>query len=90
MKHKIMTINENYFLRQLTPQNFVLESRNNDKLIILNSTAAYIWDCIANGCSNVEELQLQLMSHYKVDSFKLNEDLKNTLSQWESLSIIHI
>lgn len=84
-----MKINTNYELRQLSSTGFVLESQDKGELIVLNKTAAFIWETIKSGIDSEAELLNLIREKYQVDSEQADADLKTTISHWQSIGIIH-
>lgn len=84
-----MTINEQYKLRQLSKTGYVLESQEKGKLVVLNETAAFIWNALKSGSISFEELHQAITEKYRVDEKTALNDLSKTLSQWQSIGIIH-
>ena len=41
---------------------------NMSKVYSLNQTAAWIWQCVADGCTTLDELTERLCQEYKVDA----------------------
>lgn len=61
---------------------------NMSKVYSLNQTAAWIWQCVADGCTTLDELTERLCQEYKVDAEVARRDLEKQLADWQAFGLI--
>lgn len=61
---------------------------NMSKVYSLNQTAAWIWQCVADGCTTLDELTKRLCQKYKVDAEVVRRDLEKQLADWQAFGLI--
>ena len=50
--------------------------------------AAWIWQCVADGCTTLDELTERLCQEYKVDAEVARRDLEKQLADWQAFGLI--
>lgn len=86
-----MKIKEGFVLRQMCGENIVagegLEHINFNKLISLNSTAAYLWQELAGKEFTIEEMAELLVSRYGIDKELALKDSEVLANAWADAGV---
>lgn len=82
-----MTVNKKFIVKNVGNFSMVIDTSNPDSVIKLNSTAAEILDCIANGKTE-DEIAKELMSEYDITSDKAVADVESTVIRLKELGIV--
>ena len=81
-----MKIKEGFVLREMCGENIVagegLQHINFNKLISLNSTAAFLWKALEGKEFNVEEMAQLLVDEYEIDMELALKDSENLCNSW--------
>ena len=81
-----MKIKEGFILRQMCGENIVaaegLQHINFNKLISLNSTAAFLWKALENKEFTVEDMAQLLVDEYEIDMELASTDSANLIKAW--------
>jgi len=87
-----MTIKEGFCKREICGEYIItaegLAGMNFNKIIALNSTAAYLWDNIQGKDFSVEDLRDLLLAQYDVDSEKALSDSIAIAEQWKEAGLV--
>lgn len=86
-----MKIKEGFVLRQMCGENIVsgegLEHINFNKLISLNSTAAYLWEELVGKEFTINEMAELLISRYGIDKELALKDSQTLAQAWADAGI---
>lgn len=86
-----MKIKEGFVLRQMCGENIVagegLEHINFNKLISLNSTAAYLWQELAGKEFTIEEMAELLIGRYGIDKELALKDSEALAKAWADAGV---
>lgn len=86
-----MKIKKGFVLRQMCGENIVtaegLEHINFNKLISLNSTAAFLWEKVCDKEFTEEDLAKFLVEEYKIDWVLALNDSKSLCQAWINAGI---
>ncbi len=87
-----MKIKEGFTLREMCGEKIItgegMKHINFNKLISLNSTAAYLWDNLNKKEFTVEDMAQLLVDEYGIDMELAVKDSENLLKAWEEAGII--
>lgn len=87
-----MKIKKGFNLRTICGEQIVisdgLENIDFSKVISLNESAAYLWQCIFGKDFNIEELTKLLTEKYEVDDETAHNDAVKIVNQWKEIGII--
>lgn len=65
-----------------------VERVNFNKMIVMNETAAYLWNTIGQSDWEVKDLAALLTDEYEVDAATAMKDAEATVQQWKDAGII--
>jgi hypothetical protein len=86
-----MKIKNGFVLREMCGENIVaaegLEHINFNKLISLNSTAAFLWKALEGKEFTQEEMAQLLVDEYSIDMELAMTDSGNLMKSWEEAGI---
>lgn len=87
-----MQIKSGFTLRPLG-QEYILvgesvERVNFNKMIVMNETAAFLWNKVGSGHWEVKDLAALLLSEYEVDEATAMRDAQSTVELWKEAGII--
>ena len=86
-----MKIKDGFVLREMCGENIVaaegLEHINFNKLISLNSTAAFLWKALEGKEFTQEEMAQLLVDEYSIDMELAMTDSGNLMKSWEEAGI---
>lgn len=81
-----MKIKEGFILREMCGENIVtaegIEHINFNKLISLNSSAAYLWENLIGKEFTVEDMAALLVEQYKIDMELALKDSESLCKAW--------
>ena len=81
-----MKIKNGFVLREMCGEHIVaaegLENINFNKLISLNSTAAFLWEALVGKEFTVEEMAQLLVDEYEIDMELALTDSRNLMQSW--------
>ncbi len=87
-----MKIKKGFVLREMLGENIVtaegLEHINFNKLISLNSTAAFLWENLVEKEFTVEDMAALLIEEYGIDEELALKDSKNLCKAWLDAGIV--
>ncbi len=87
-----MKIKSGFVLREMLGENIVtaegLENINFNKLISLNSTAAFLWEKLIGKEFSVEDMARLLVEEYEIDKDLALKDSKNLCKAWIDAGIV--
>lgn len=87
-----MKIIEGFKLRKFGKENIVIgESAklvNFNKMIVLNSTAAFLWENICGKEFSTEDITALLVNNYEVDLDTATRDAATIVSDWRDAGLI--
>ncbi|MCQ2148901.1 MAG: PqqD family protein [Bacteroidales bacterium] len=87
-----MKIIEGFRLRKLGHENIVIGESvklvNFNKMVVLNSSAAYLWESVIGKEFTVEDLTRLLIEHYEVDSETAAKDSAKLAADWKEAGIV--
>lgn len=87
-----MKIIEGFKLRKLGKENIVMgESAklvNFNKMIVLNATAAFLWENICGKEFSTEDITALLVNNYEVDLDTATRDAATIVSDWRDAGLI--
>ena len=87
-----MKIKKGFILREMCGENIVtaegLEHINFNKLISLNSTAAFLWNKVVGKDFTAEEMAQFLVEEYKIDMELALKDSKALSQAWIEAGVI--
>jgi len=61
---------------------------NFNKMISLNATAAYLWECVQDKEFTVEDLKAALLDRYEVDEETAGKDAEAIAEKWIKVGIV--
>ena len=86
-----MKIKNGFVLREMCGENIVaaegLEHINFNKLISLNSTAAFLWKALEGKEFTIQDMAQLLVDEYKIDMELAMTDSGNLMKSWEEAGI---
>ena len=86
-----MKIKKGFVLREMCGENIVagegLEHINFNKLISLNSTAAFLWKALVGKEFTTEEMAQLLVDEYEIDMELAMTDSKKLMESWAEAGI---
>lgn len=86
-----MKIKEGFTLREMCGENIVtaegIEHINFNKLISLNSTAAYLWEALSGKEFTVEDMAGLLVERYGIDKELALKDSANLYEAWKNAGV---
>ena len=85
-KNKDMKIKDGFVLREMCGENIVtaegIENINFNKLISLNSSAAYLWENLIGKDFSVEDMAALLVEQYDIDMELALKDSESLSKAW--------
>ena len=79
-------------MRKLGKENIILAESaklvNFNKMIVLNESAAYLWDAVGDSDFTVEKLAALLTDKYEVDGQTASADAAKVASEWVKSGIV--
>ena len=79
-------------MRQLCREHIVVaegvELVNFNKMVVLNDSAAYLWESVADRSFSVEDLKDLLLERYEVDEETAAADAAKLASSWKDAGLI--
>ncbi|WP_289089701.1 PqqD family protein [uncultured Bacteroides sp.] len=87
-----MRIKKGFVLRELVGQKIVtgegLEQIDFNKLVSLNSSAAYLWEHLVSREFNLETMVDLLLERYDIERSVALKDARALLDNWKSIGLI--
>ena len=87
-----MKIKDGFVLREMCGENIVaaegLENINFNKLISLNSTAAYLWEALSGKEFTTEDMADLLVERYDIDMELALKDSANLCEAWKNAGVV--
>lgn len=87
-----MRIKANLKLRKVGDRFMLVDVSENDanvtNVYTLNDTAAYIWNMLADGYPDEQEIAAGLCAKYEVDPATALADVRSQLSSWHDAGLI--
>ena len=87
-----MKIKDGFILREMCGENIVtaegIEHINFNKLISLNSSAAYLWENLIGKEFSVEDMAALLVEQYDIDMELALNDSANLIKSWVEADIV--
>lgn len=87
-----MKIKEGFVLREMCGENIVtaegMEHINFNKLISLNSTAAYLWESLSGKEFTIEDMAGLLVEKYGIDMELALKDSENLCKAWQDAGVM--
>ena len=91
LKYGKMKIREGFILREMCGENIVtaegIEHINFNKLISLNSTAAYLWENLTGKEFSIEDMAALLVEQYDIDMELAMKDSENLCNAWKEAGV---
>lgn len=89
-----MKIKDNYVIQNIAGEYLVVPlAEEADRLhgvLSLNETGAFLWNCLTNNATTEEELRDAFMREYRGDSSTIEKDIKDFLSELESIGCLEL
>ncbi len=86
-----MRIKEGFKLRSLLGEHIVTgegpSQVNFNKMVSLNSTAAYLWEAVEGKDFSVEDLKKLLLDEYEVDEQTASKDAAAIAAKWAEIGL---
>ena len=87
-----MKIKDGFVLRTIVNEHVVtgegLERVNFNKIVVLNDTAAYLWEKALGQDFEAEDLAAWLQEAYEVDAETALKDAAATLQSWQEIGLV--
>jgi len=87
-----MKINDDFTLRQVNKNAFLLEGKNeknnSEKIITFNSTAAFLWTELSGKDFTLQDVEKILIDKYCLNQDCANNDAKHIIKVWTQSSLI--
>lgn len=87
-----MKLKDGFVLREVCNQKIVaaegLENINFNKLLSLNSSAAYLWECVEGKEFSLEDLAQALVDKYGIDLELATQDSAKLLDSWRAAGVL--
>ncbi len=87
-----MRIKKGFVLRELAGEKIIsgegLEQIDFNKLVTLNTSAAYIWENISNREFDLETIVDLLLERYDIERSVALKDSRSLLDDWKSIGLI--
>ena len=87
-----MKIKDGFVIRTIVGQHVLtgegLERVNFNKIVVLNDTAAYLWDRAQGKDFQAEDLAAWLLEQYEVDEETALKDARETVRSWSEIGIL--
>lgn len=87
-----MKIKNGFTLREMCGENIVaadsIENINFNKLISMNSTAAFLWKAVEGKEFSVEDMAKLLVEEYQIDMELAMKDSENLCKSWVDAGIV--
>lgn len=87
-----MKIKNGFVLREMCGENIVtaegIENINFNKLISLNTTAAYLWEALTGKDFTTEDMAGLLVERYGIDMELALKDSENLCNAWKDAGVI--
>lgn len=87
-----MRIKKNFVLREIAGEHIVtaegLENVNFNKLISLNSSAAYLFNGLSKKEFEVEDVAKMLIEEYQIDEALATKDAEAICKAWKEIGIV--
>ena len=88
-----MKINNQFILRQLGDNIYVVETINSEeqfnKIVTFNTSSAYLWDLFYNKEFTKEEVAQSIVDKYGIDRNKADIDAVKLIERWKAAGLIN-